>query len=463
VNPPNQPHAPAAAAAPAGRRRLSRAARSVYATGDFTVNTALASLSLIYMYFLVEVAGLRPALAGLIPLIGRTVDAFTDPLMGRISDHTRWVAGRRRPYFLIGALPFGVSFSLLWATPPVASEAARFAYFTAVYCALSISITILSVPYLALQPEMAEDYDDRTSLNTYRNAASVVGVAAAIAIKPLAEHLGGGVEGYAWAGVLMGVLVSVPWLSVYRVSFERPDFQARPSELGWREGLEVVLRHRTFRRLMGFYLCGRVSMDVMGAMLLFYMTYWIGRPDEFEPLMGVFLLATVLSLPIWLLVAMRHEKSSSFIVGTVWWSASLLLLLFARPGWPPWTLWLFAPLAGIGFAAVDLMPWAMVGDVIDEDDLACGERREGLYNGLFTFLRKLSGALAVFVVMSVLDLVGFERDREQGESVVLAIRVLASVVPFSFLVLSAWLARGYPLTRRRHGRIIAELRERDAV
>ena len=147
------------------RAGLHPVAKGVYATGDFTINTALSALSLVYAgYFLTQVAGLPGTLAGLVPLIGRFVDAFTDPAMGRLSDLTHLRAGRRRPYFLIGALPFGISFALLWTEPGIASVAGRFAYYTLVYCALSLSMTILAVPYLALLPEMATGYDDRTSL-----------------------------------------------------------------------------------------------------------------------------------------------------------------------------------------------------------------------------------------------------------------------------------------------------------
>ena len=82
-----------------------------YALGDHAINIQLATVSLFYLYFLSEIVGLSPSLAGLVLLGGRAVDAFTDPLMGRLSDRTRWRRGRRRPYFLIGALPFGLSFA----------------------------------------------------------------------------------------------------------------------------------------------------------------------------------------------------------------------------------------------------------------------------------------------------------------------------------------------------------------
>ena len=110
------------------------ARKSIYAAGDFTLNTSLAALSLIYAsYFLPQVADMRAALAGLIPLIARTIDAFADPLMGRLSDRTRWALGRRRPYFLLGAIPYGVTFALLWVERRSPRAEGRFAYYTLIY------------------------------------------------------------------------------------------------------------------------------------------------------------------------------------------------------------------------------------------------------------------------------------------------------------------------------------------
>jgi Na+/melibiose symporter-like transporter len=118
---------------------------------------------------------------------------------------------------------------------------------------------------------------------------------------------------------------------------------------------------------------------------------------------------------------------------------------------------LYVPLIGVGFAAVDLMPWAMLGEVIDEDELESGERREGLYNGMFTFLRKLGGATAVFLVLGILDLLGYRKGAEQTETARQAIRWMTAVGPTAFLAVGVALARGYPLTRARHGEIVRRL------
>src|SRR3990172_1450641 len=179
-------------------RELGRFAKSVYASGDFTLNTALSALSLVYaQYFLVQVADVRPVLAGLVPLIGRAIDACFDPLMGRISDRTRWRSGRRRPWFLLGALPYGALFAAMWTDAPFDGAAARFAYYTGAYTLMNLAMSVLTVPYVAIQPEMAIDYDARTSLNIYRTIGSTLGIFTAVTIKPVAGALGGGGAGLA--------------------------------------------------------------------------------------------------------------------------------------------------------------------------------------------------------------------------------------------------------------------------
>jgi sugar (glycoside-pentoside-hexuronide) transporter len=442
--------------------RLGPPAKAAYALGDFTANLALSALSLVYAsYYLTQVADLRPALAGLVPLIARGIDAFADPLVGRISDATTWRAGRRRPYFLLGAVPFGVSFALLWWDLPVESQAAKLVYYTAVYTLTSVAMSVLSVPYLALIPEMALGYDARTSLNTFRNAGAVLGTFAAIGIRPTAEAFGGGGSGFLAAGALYGVILAAPWLLVHRVSFERPEFQGRGAEAGFRDALVSVFRHRTFSQLTALYLFGRIAMDLVSALVILYMTYWIGRSADFEPLMALFLTCVLLSLPVWLRIARHRDKAKVFLAGSLLWAGISALAAAFGPDTPRWVLFAWAAAAAIGYAVVDLMPWSMVGDVIDEDDLANGERREGLYNGVFTFLRKLGGALGVMIVLSVLDLAGLTAGATQSETVQQTIRWLTAFAPCVFLLIGAAFARGYPLGRAAHAQIVAQLEARD--
>ena len=136
-------------------------------------------------------------------------------------------------------------------------------------------------------------------MNVFRNAGSVLGIVAALGIRPIAEAFGGGPEGFLYTGLVMGVAVSVPWFGVWWVSFERPDFQARDPQVGLVEGVKIAAANPTFLRLIGLYLGGRIAMDLTGAMLVLYFTYWMGRSGDFEPVMGLFMTVVMLLMPFW--------------------------------------------------------------------------------------------------------------------------------------------------------------------
>ncbi len=432
-----------------------------YALGDHTVNVSLAAQSLFLLFFLTEVAGLRPALASVVVLAGRFVDGFTDPAMGRLSDVTRWHAGRRRPYFLLGAIPFGASFAWLWSeTPDGLSQGALLAVYAVAYALHTLSSTVVQVPYMALIPEMALDYQERTAMNLFRGGGAVLGVLlAAVAMPLLVDAFGGGGPGYAGAGLVLGVWLALPWLLVHRLSWERPGF-ARPAQIGFVAGARRLAAHANYRRLVGFFLAGRIALDIAGAMFIFYFSYWLGREDDYPIMLGLLLGAVVLSLPVWMRVSQFLDKHVLFVFGAVWWIGVQGVLWMVQPEWPRWSVYLVGIAAGIGYGITDLMPWAMLGDVIDEDELATGERREGIYAGFFTFTRKLGGALGVALAGVALEAAGFVQGAEPGEAVRQTIRVLTTAVPAVFLVLALGLALGYPLGRARHREIVAALARR---
>ena len=440
--------------------RLGAGRKLVIGLGDHTITLSLAALSLFYVFFLTEHAGLRPALAGAVPLVGRFVDALTDPLMGRISDQTRWRWGRRRPYMLLGALPFGASFAALWLDAPLHSQLGMFAYYAGAYVVYSVASTVLAVPYTALLPELVSDYQERTSLNSFRSALTVLGtLLAALTMRPLAEAFGGGSHGFAAAASLFSLWLVVPWVAVWAVTTEREDFRDRPSKVGFLEGMGQLARHKSYRQLSAFYICGRISMDIGGMMFIFYVTYWLLRPGDFEIILGLLMTTAVAVLPLWLWVSRRLDKRTIFIAGCAIWLSVQPAMLLAEPSWPPLVIYTAAVFMGVGYAVVDMMPWSMVGEVIDEDELVTGERREGLYSGFFTFIRKLGGALGVWLAGLVLDLAGFRAGAEQSPQVLSAIRGLTALGPGLFLMLAIAFAWSYPLGRAEHREILSQLRE----
>lgn len=453
--------APATGERRGGGDRLGPARKAVYASGDHAVNVCLSSLSLVFFTFLVTVAGLQPWLAGVIAWLARLVDAISDPLMGRLSDQTQWKAGRRRPWFLVGMAPLGLFFGLMWTTPFV-SQASMFAWYLAIYVGLALAMTVVSVPYMALIPEMTADYDERTSLNTWRSGAAVLGTMVAAAFFQLAEGMGGGDRGFASAGWLIAAWVVLPWPFVFAVSFE-PHRPPRREGASWIAALGSLARHGTYLRLCGIYLAGRIAMDLLGLSVPLFVTIWLGRPGDVTWVLLSMLGVVVVSLPFWLRFARHREKHRVLVIGSVWLVVCLIGVFFADPGWPRWAVFGVAGVLGVGYAVVDLFPWAMLGEVIDEDELVSYERREGIYNGIFTFIRKVGGATSYMFAGFALSLAGYDSQAAvQPESAIWTIRIVATLLPAACVLAALVGVAGYPLTRARHDEIRRVILERGA-
>ena len=225
---------------------------------------------------------------------------------------------------------------------------------------------------------------------------------------------------------------------VYAVTWERPEHSV-PS-VSFLTSFREVVAHGTYQRLLLLFLGSRIAMDLSGAMFVFYLTYWLERPGDFPIVMGVMLVTGTLALPVWLRAAARFDKAAVFCIGLCIWIGALLVIQALTPTWPRWSMWVLAAIVGIGFAAGDLMPWSMLGDVIDEDALQRGERRDGMYAGVFIFLRKLAGAAAVAVGGQFLDLAGFVAGAQQSDAVLITIRILTAAAP-ALLLAQALLAK----------------------
>ena len=445
------------------QRPLTFRLKLIYGLGDHSVNVALVALTMLLPFYLTEVVGMRVALAGLVPLAGRSADAITDVWMGRLSDRTTWVAGRRRPYLLIGALPFAASFAALWAAPQIVDPVWQFLYYAGVYVLFSISMTVVAVPYQALLPELTDDYHQRNSLATFRSVASIVGtLVTLVSFRPLAEAFGGGPEGWKRAGVVVALWIFWPWWPIYRVTWERRDLGGA-AELGWRESLRLIGENRSFGRLVALFSLGRIAIDLPMALFLLYFTYWIGRPGDFEWVMGSFLVTVIFSMPLWLRFARGRDKATIYLFGCLGWVFGLGCLFVNQPDWPRALTIAFACLAAVGYSAADMIPWSMVADVADEDEILSGERREGLYVGIFTFIRKFAGAVGVAIAFLALDLAGFEQGAEPSEGVLWTLRALTAGVPLLFVIASAAAAWRYPLGWERHREILDELERRRAT
>ena len=114
-------------------QKLSRSTKIIYGAGDLGFSLTSTIIGAYFLFFLTDVVGIQPAVAGIAILVGRTWDYINDPIIGHISDRTRSRWGRRRPFLLFGALPFAAAFMLMWYRPPFESQIALVVYYSAAY------------------------------------------------------------------------------------------------------------------------------------------------------------------------------------------------------------------------------------------------------------------------------------------------------------------------------------------
>ncbi|RME63656.1 MAG: MFS transporter [Caldilineae bacterium] len=456
--------------------RLSTFTKFIYGLGDWGAASATTARSLFWLYFTVTVVGVDVGLAGVAFIIGRVWDGINDPLVGLISDRfqSRW--GRRRPFMLVGAIPFGVGFYLMFSPPPVEGNLAAALYYAFIFILYDTAYTIVNAPYAALTPELTEDYDERSSLAGWRMANSILAsLITAGLFKLLAESVFAGwftgpdalQKGYMVAGALWGLVIVISPLLVVAFIKEpsRPsDVDPDPIRVG--EILRAVWSNRPFRIGALVYLLAFTASDIVTAVFVWFLVYHMQLAAPFDSVvLAIVLGVAFLSMPLTIWLMHRWGKAATFIRLMSFWTLVMLTLSFLPPGNATLVM-VLAALAGIGYGAANAIPWAIVADVIEEDEWRTGKRREGVYSGFLVTFRKVAAAFAVgFLVPQVLSATGFQEGAvtTQPEAAVIALRIFIGLAPAVLLILSMFAAARYPLDRERHAELRRKLEERRAA
>ncbi len=445
--------------------KLSVRSKTAYGLGDVAHSVGLGTIiPFWYLFFLTDIARLNPALAGLTVLIGGIWDAINDPLVGLLSDRTRTRWGRRRPFLLLGALPYGATFVLMWLIPPIESQILLCLYFALVYILFDTAATIVSCPYYALTPELTLDHDERTSLTSYRMFISIIaGLLAAVGFAFVLDGAPDERTAFRVMGAFSGAIFVVVTLIAFLGTQERADFQTEPAASP-RESLGFVLRNRAWWYTLGMRLTSWIPVDVASAVFTYFLIYWIGmRTMEASLVQAVILASGAFSLPLVLWMTRRWEKKTAFMLAMASWALVMLGLLLVPQG-ARGLVYPIAILVGPGVAAAHALPTAMSADTLDVDELSSGKRQEGVYAGFEVFVRLLSTKLVVATIGPILAWSGYMHGTaHQTPEALTAIRFFIAVVPAVFLIIGVVLAWRYPLTREHHRHVQEELARRRAV
>jgi glycoside/pentoside/hexuronide:cation symporter, GPH family len=445
--------------------KLTLRVKLAYGSGDLGFALTDAMIGVLYAIFLTDVVGLAPAIAAAAIFIGRSSDYINDPIVGYITDRTRSRWGRRRPYLLFGAIPFAVAFSMLWWQPPLAGQVGLAVYYGLAYVFYDLAASFVYMPYYALTPELSDDYDERTSLTSYRMFYSIVGsmIAFIVPLAVIGVMAPESSSAILAVGVAMAVISAAPFFLVFFSTHERAEFQQLKPP-GIKESLRAAFRNKPFLFSLGIFLFSFGALEIMQSMLLYFLRYRMNLEEQSDLIAGCLFGAALLSLPFWNWLSGRWDKRVAYMCGMLFLGLVMTTIIFIPPAWGLAPILVIAALAGIGFGAVQVLPWSMLPDAIEWDELKTGSRHEGMFYSLVTLFRKMASSLTIPLTLLVLGWTGYAANApQQPQAAITGIRVMMGPVPAALLLVGVVFAWFYPLNRKRFEAVRAELAQKRAL
>jgi len=449
-------------------QKLTLGSKFRYGLADLGFALITSAMQFFLLFYYTDVAGIDPALAGLALMVGKlTWDAINDPLFGYFSDRTRSRFGRRRIYMLIGAVPLGIAAWIMFSLPKGLTGAAAFFAVLLSFWLVDSFHTMTTTPYYALTPELTRDYNERASLTSIRMVYSVFGYILGAALTTILAGIfqGSGLNmQQAWSatGAVFGTIAVITTLITTFSVKENPEMAGEPSQLPAFKAVFTSFKNKPFIILMIAFILSSFSFTVLTALVPYFIQYQLDMGDQ----VSFVLLAMLLMIGIFLipakLVSDKINKGPAYALGLFIASVAIVTSFFFPRGETP-LIYVVAAVAGMGFSAQWVFPWSMLPDVIEYDEKMTGERREGIYYGLWAFLSKFTGALGVAVSGWALGLFGYVPNVEQTVHALFGIRFFFAIVPAAVILISLPFLIWYPITRQKHAQLVQELADRKAA
>jgi oligogalacturonide transporter len=465
--------------------------------------TAVTSGWLIYFY--TTFCGLTAGKAAELFAISRFFDAFTCPLIGYISDNLRntWVGRHigRRKIFLLIAIPLLPSFALMWVA------GMTWQYYLATYLFFELVYNFVLIPWETFPAEMSDDYKEKAKFAGARILCAQASAMLASYLPTLIiNHLGkDSATTFLVNGAIFGGLASLVIILSVMFTWERPysdgEKLIKPKPFNVGEAVMIpfnifrdlfsTLRIKAFRQHLSIYLGGYISQDIFnGAFAIFVAVVMAGSTLIISQIMTTMYFFQFLSVMVAIRVVMRAGPTrayslaiSSFIVacamyyvfyytapagfgdaiktiehnifGGVLSNSVSLTVMF----------WLFVPIifAGLGRGTLNYVPWSVYNYLPDVDEAVTGLRREGIFAGVMTLVRKLSQAVAIFAVGWMLDKGGYIPTPKGHDPIVQTPDAIHTIVlvmcvgPAVVMLLGLFVALRFKLNAKTHVVLMQEV------
>ncbi|MEM4039996.1 MAG: MFS transporter [Thermoplasmata archaeon] len=344
---------------------------------------------------------LDASIVGIAMFIGTLIQAIANPFIGNWSDKVRFKIGRRRFFIMTGFIPLSLFFVLIWF-PPFGGILMAFLLF---FYLLSFNFLFAYVvlPYLALIPEIAKESNDRVILTTISAYFSIVGIILASILPSILLFFGLNLSD---VGLILSIITLISYFVVFLAIKEEVTNEKIPTEYSVVKAFIQTFKNKTFNKYIIAYLFFQFGFYFFLSSLGYYVeNIVLPNNPNFKVYIGIFTLTavifTIIFSPILVWYTKKNGEKKSFIlftsilgiammftsiVGIINVVSNILQMLI---------LMVFA---GLGLTSYFILPNAILSEIIDEDEIITGYRREGMYFGVQGLLERIPSGLSSFVL-----------------------------------------------------------------
>ncbi|AJQ29674.1 hypothetical protein JBW_04343 [Pelosinus fermentans JBW45] len=446
-----------------------------YGITDFIGAGAFALTSAWLLYFYTTFCGLTLVEASSIFALARIVDAVASPTMGFITDnfHTTRLGRKfgRRKFFLLISIPLVICYSFIWMT------GFSYLYYLMTYILFEIVYTMILIPYDTLAAEMTSNYKVRAKLTSARMyCAQFSAFVAAFLPGRLINALGKESSGsFFYAGAIFTGIFIVVLILVYNFTWERSLEEIKFTEskeskvkLGIGQNIQKIyidlittLRIQTFRAHLGMYIGGYLAQDTFNAVFTYFIVFALFKDAVLvSNLLATMYIFQIAGVGIATYVTLKVSPGSAFRIVSSLFMLSIFgyLAIYGAGADSVIALYVVSAVAGLGRGGINFIPWNNYTFVPDVDEIVSGGRREGVFAGFMSFLRKASQALAIFVVGIILQEFNFVSGvKQQSHEALVAMVVILVVVPLAFLIVGIIGSYKFKITDASHSILKKEI------
>lgn len=429
-----------------------------YSFGGVGSNLAFFLVLSYLTYFYTDIFGIDTKIVAGLMLVSRLIDAFTDPLMGIIADHTRSRMGRYRPWIIFGAPGLGITMYLLFTAPEL-SPTMKIVYVYIIYIVYSLVSTVVNIPYHSLTPVLSEDPDQRTVIVTWKQGMGAVSqFIITILGLPLVNLFGGGKTGWGLYGALIGLLTTVSfWVcAAGGKEYDVSNVSETKVPFSLKKDMKLVFGNKPLIMLMIAFGTDVLANATYSAANMYYFKYVLHRLDLVPTVASAILFAGLVSIPLLPLLSRLLGKKWLYWFGS-FFSIFPLVVMWLHPTAP--VVILMCMMAAFGFMSriPSNMGWALLPECVDWAEWKYGARGEGLITSSLTFINKFGMAVGGFLASFLLGVAGYAANQEQSQGAIAMIVFLRFGMPVLGYVASVISMVFYEITNEKYADIRRDL------